>query len=71
MEGTLHTAPPTYLSLCVAIPASVHDCAAMVVVLSQVLLFAERSKLSGLKRLLEAGGAVVHTSAAKCVIHNE
>ena len=33
----------------------------------QALLFAERNKTAGLKRLLEAGGARVYTSGTKYV----
>ena len=33
----------------------------------QVLLYCERSKTAGLRRLLEAGGATVFTNTAKCV----
>ena len=33
----------------------------------QALLFAERNKMAGLKRLLEAGGATVYTSGNKYV----
>ena len=40
-------------------------------VLWQVLLFAERNKLSGLKRLLEAGGAQVFSSGAKYVLSSQ